>query len=128
MKLLFDTHSFIWFFEGDQRLPLRMRRLIADDGNELLLSIASLWEMAIKIRIGKLNLAQPFETVIHENVTLKDIRVYGVVVEHTFAVAKLPLHHRDLFDRMLAAQSLTDNLPLISADPLFDPYGVNRIW
>lgn len=128
MRLLLDTHSFIWFFEGDSRLPLNARQLIADEDNNLLLSIASIWEMAIKTSIGKLTLSKSFERAINEHVLLSDIDVLGITVPHTFAVARMALHHRDPFDRIIIAQSLVEAIPLISGDPAFDQYGVTRIW
>jgi PIN domain nuclease of toxin-antitoxin system len=128
MKLLLDTHSFIWFFEGDNRLPLNARQLIADENNELMLSIASIWEMAIKTSISKLTLSKSFERVINEHVLISDIGVLNITVLHTFAVAKMPLHHRDPFDRIIIAQSLVEAMPLISGDPAFDQYGVTRLW
>lgn len=99
MKLLLDTHSFIWFFGGDARLPPQMRELIADGSNDLFLSSASVWEMGIKFSIGKLGLAKPFEAMIEEQLLFNDISVLGVALPHIFTVAHLPLHHRDPFDR-----------------------------
>lgn len=128
MRLLLDTHSFIWFFEGDARLPQIARNLIEDETNVLFISIASIWEMAIKVSIGKLNLSKPFENVITEHVMMSDIDVLDISVSHTFAVARMPLHHRDPFDRVIISQSLIENLPLISGDSAFDQYGVTRLW
>lgn len=128
MKLLLDTHSFIWFFEGDSRLPLNARHMIADEDNDLALSIASIWEMAIKTSIGKLTLNKLFEQVITEHVLMSDIDVLGIAVPHTFAVAGMALHHRDPFDRIIIAQSLVEAIPVISGDSAFDQYGVTRLW
>ncbi len=102
--------------------------LIEDENNRLFISIASIWEMAIKVSIGKLNLSKPFENVITEHVMMSDIEVMGISVSHTFAVARMPLHHRDPFDRIIISQSLVENIPLISGDSEFDQYSVTRLW
>ena len=128
MKYLLDTHAFIWFVENDPRLSPTARLLIEDPTNELWLSIASVWEMAIKVNLNKLSLGMPFRQAITLRTSQNNIRILGIELEHTFQVADFPLHHRDPFDRIIAAQSLVANLPLISVDPAFDPYGVTRIW
>lgn len=128
MKLLLDTHSFIWFFEGDTRLPRTSRDLIEDENNHLCINIAGIWEMAIKVGIGKLTLAKPFENVITEHVLGNEIEVLNISIAHTFAVAKMPLRHRDPFDRLIISQSLVEGISLVSGDPKFDQYGVTRLW
>ncbi|NOT60452.1 MAG: type II toxin-antitoxin system VapC family toxin [Acidobacteria bacterium] len=128
MKYLLDTHAFIWFVENDPRLSPTARLLIEDSTNELWLSIASVWEMAIKVNLNKLSLGMPFRQAITLRTSQNNILILGIEVKHTFQVADFPLHHRDPFDRIIAAQSLTENLPLISIDAAFDPYGVQRVW
>ena len=128
MKLLLDTHSFIWFIEGNTRLSPRLRLLIADEANQVFLSTATLWEMAIKVSLGKLTLRQPFDILIPAQLHVNDITLLDITVEHTLTVAKLPLHHRDPFDRLLIAQALVEGLPIISVDNVLDQYGVIRTW
>jgi PIN domain nuclease of toxin-antitoxin system len=97
--------------------------------NERILSIACLWDIAIKIRTGKLTPLAPYdEAVIRELMTQNQIMLLDIKVSHTAVIATLPLHHRDPFDRMLIAQSLVDGIPILSADPMFDLYGVERNW
>ena len=128
MKYLLDTHTFIWFVEGDTRLSETAQALIAEPSNEISVSIASLWEMAIKVSIGKLNFSQPFDVLISSQLATNDMTILDISLNHLFVVTQLPFHHRDPFDRLLIAQSLVDNLPLIGIDGMFDSYGVNRMW
>ena len=128
MRLLLDTHACLWFVGGDERLSTRARQLIEDTGNQPLLSVASLWEMAIKISLGKLTLDPPFATFIPQHLRLNGIQLLNIEFRHTVRVAELPFHHRDPFDRLLVAQALTEDLPLLSGDPNFDAYGVARWW
>ncbi len=95
---------------------------------DILLSIASLWEIAIKVNLKKLTLPDAYETFIPKQLTLNSIEVLPVIIEHLTVVAKLPLHHRDPFDRLLIAQAIAENMEIISADPKFDSYGINRRW
>lgn len=128
MKLLLDTHSFLWFISGSSNLSGTARSLIEDSSNQLFLSVASIWEMAIKISLGKLKIGEPFENLIPEQLRLNTIAVLNIEIEHTSALIDLPFHHRDPFDRLLIAQSLVEKMPLISTDSAFDIYGVSRYW
>ena len=128
MRYLLDTHSLIWFIEGDAKLSVRARQLIDDEANELFVSVASLWEMAIKFSIGKLNLGRPFAELFPEQLVDNSIEMLGVTVDHLWAVCELPFHHRDPFDRLLIAQAVVERLPIVSADVIFDRYGVRREW
>ncbi|MGB9754353.1 type II toxin-antitoxin system VapC family toxin [Roseiflexus castenholzii] len=128
MKLLLDTHAFLWFVGGDERLSPSARALIEDMSNDAYLSIASLWEMAIKISLGRLQLAQPFETFIPHQLSLNRIRLLGITISHTAKVSTLPFHHRDPFDRLLVAQAQVEQMPLVSSDAAFDAYGLTRLW
>lgn len=128
MNLLLDTHSFIWFVEDHPSLSANARGLIAESTNTVFLSIISVWEMAIKVSLDKLHLSQPFEQFIPNQLLRNDITLHDIAISHTLRVATLPFHHRDPFDRLLIAQSLVEGIPLISADTIFDAYGVNRLW
>ncbi len=128
MRLLLDTHIFLWFVFDDAQLNVRARTLIEDPDNESLLSIASVWETCIKVGIGKLQLKKPPETFFREQLTDSGIGLLPIEIKHAAQVSALPLHHRDPFDRLLIAQSLTEGIPLVSADAALDAYGVTRLW
>lgn len=128
MKLLLDTHAFLWFVWKHARLSAAARALILDPKNTLIFSMASCWEIAVKVSVGKLTLAEPYAVFVPREIAAIRLLILPVEMAHVSAVATLPLHHRDPFDRLLVAQSLTERMPLVSADPLFDPYGVTRLW
>ncbi|MBA3872439.1 MAG: type II toxin-antitoxin system VapC family toxin [Anaerolineae bacterium] len=128
MKLLLDTHTFLWFISKSPKITLEARNQITDNPDQLFLSIVSLWEIAIKVSIGKLTLQQPFETLFPHQLRINGIKQLEVSVSHTALVSKLPFHHNDPFDRMLIAQAITENVAIISADKAFDAYGVDRLW
>jgi PIN domain nuclease of toxin-antitoxin system len=128
MKLLLDTHTFLWFIAGSHNLSQTARELIEDVANEKLVSIASLWEIAIKHSIGKLPLAAPFSALIPQQMALNGFDSLPIEIHQISLLVALPFHHRDPFDRLLIAQSLAEGIPLVSADSNFDAYGVQRFW
>lgn len=128
MKVLLDTHVFLWYFTGDPRLSQAALTIVGDVRNELFLSMASVWEIGIKSSIGKLTLPAPFATVIPQQLQQANIPVLDIKLEHVTVGCGLAFHHKDPFDRMLAAQSLNEKIPLLSVDAVFDQYGVQRIW
>jgi PIN domain nuclease of toxin-antitoxin system len=128
VRLLLDTHSFLWFIGGDLSLTPSARRLIEDPANQSLLSTASLWEMAIKLSIGKLSFNQPFKTFIPAQLSENGIELLDIKFSHLVTVAGLPFHHRDPFDRLLVAQAMEEQMSIISADPAFDVYAIRRLW
>lgn len=128
MRLLLDTHAFLWWVEGAPALPARARAAIADADNECLLSLVSAWEMAIKSGLGKLKLAMPVERYVVEQVAANGFRTLEMRLAHIGRVKSLPWHHRDPFDRLLIAQALEEDLPMVTADVAFRKYGVRRIW
>jgi PIN domain nuclease of toxin-antitoxin system len=109
-------------------LSATARTLIEDAGNEVYLSVGSLWEMGIKVSLGKLGLGQPFEILIPDQLAINSMQLLGITVAHAAQVATLPFHHRDPFDRLLIAQALVENIPIVGKDGVFDAYGVTRIW
>ena len=123
MQLLIDAHILIWFLEGNKLLPKLRRQIIANPQNDIFVSIASLWEIAIKISIGKLTLAKPLADIIKQ-ITIENIEILSIVPEHTLQVSALPFHHRDPFDRIIIAQSQVENLPTMTDDGEFGNYGV----
>jgi PIN domain nuclease of toxin-antitoxin system len=128
MRLLLDTHGLLWFIAGSSRLSQHVRDLIEGPENEKLVSIASLRELAIKLSLGKLDLDFPLDEFVSEQVLDGGFELLDIHVEHVAMVATLPFHHRDPFDRLLIAQSLADDLPILSADAAFEAYSVRRIW
>jgi PIN domain nuclease of toxin-antitoxin system len=127
MDLLLDTHAFIWFLNGDNQLPTTVKNLISDTSNRCYLSIASLWEIAIKSSLGKLELQGNF-TQIAGFLNNNDIEVLPITFEHIQRLLQLELHHRDPFDRMIIAQALAENLSLATKDEVFHEYGVPILW
>lgn len=128
MNLLLDTHAFLWFIAGSERLSAAGRQLIEDSASLPFLSAASLWEMAIKLSLGRLHLGRPFEMLIPEQMRLNGIQLLGIELEHVTPVTTLPFHHRDPFDRLLVAQAMVEQMPIVSADPAFDAYPIRRLW
>ena len=128
MRLLLDTNSFLWFINGSDRLSVNAQDLIADLNNQLVLSSASLWEIAIKVSIGKLELLLPYNQLIPEQLEENDINVLPIELSHLTKVISLPFHHRDPFDRLIIAQALTEDLPVVSSDTVFSQYVVKLIW
>jgi len=122
MKLLLDTHMFLWFIMGSALLSADTRALIEDEKNRKFISVASLWEIAIKSSIGKLSLSAPFDQLIPQQLSLNGFELLPIEVSHLAAVTTLPFHHRDPFDRVLIAQALAENMPIVSSDPAFDTY------
>jgi len=128
MQLLLDTHSFLWFIAGSKRLSDTARDLIADVNNPVFLSVASLWEIAIKNSLGKLTLSRPFEVLIPEQLKHNEIEILHIELAHLATLAKLPLHHRDPFDHLIIAQAMTEGLSLVGRDTAFGSYPVTMIW
>ncbi len=127
MKYLMDTHALIWFLEGDQRLSITAQRIICNDDADVYLSIVSLWEMAIKISLGKLELSQSLDQII-DKLPQQKITLLPIQPAHIQALLGLPFEHRDPFDRLLIGQALVEAMRLISNEALFLRYGVDRVW
>lgn len=130
MRLLLDTHTFCWYVEGDQKLSSTAQSLIQDATNEVLVSPASYWEIAIKVNLGKWILNRPYEEFIELGITQYDFSVLPIQLKHTARLIGLtfPMNHKDPFDRLLVAQAMSENIPIVSADPKLDAYGVQRLW
>jgi PIN domain nuclease of toxin-antitoxin system len=127
-RALLDTHAFLWWLMKADALSEHARLIMSEGETDLLLSAASAWEIAIKVQIGKIRLPAPAAAWIPLKMAEADIVGLPVEVGHALRVAELPPHHRDPFDRLLAAQALVEGLPLITDDPHFAPYGVDLIW
>lgn len=128
MQGLVDTHSILWYADNDQRLSAVAFAILADPANILRLSVASLWEIAIKVSVGKLQLGMPYRPFVDKLLADYDLQMLPIDLSHLTTVSALPMHHRDPFDRLIIAQALAEGLPVVSADPVFDRYGVQRIW
>jgi PIN domain nuclease of toxin-antitoxin system len=131
MRLLLDTHTFLWFINGDAQLSTTARNLIQDEANTSYISAASLWEMAIKISLGKLAIQEPFATFIPEQIQRNGFIELGIAISHTAHVSALPFplaDHRDPFDRLLIAQATVEQMAIVSRASKFDAYGVQRLW
>lgn len=126
MRQLLDTHTFIWFVTGSSRINNKVREQI--ESNDNLLSIASLWEIAIKSSIGKLDLELSIEQLVEEQIIANGIELLDITTEHIAVVANLPLHHRDPFDRLIIAQAMVEQIPVVGSDKAFDSYSVQRLW
>ncbi len=127
MNLLLDTHAFLWYLQGNPNISLETRELLDATENNLYLSIASLWEIAIKVGLGKLELEYSFQELPDVSRQL-DIRILPIAFEHTERYLALPLHHRDPFDRMLVAQAIRHSYILVSQDVMLDAYLIQRLW
>ncbi len=128
MRLLLDTHAFLWFILADPQLSTRAKSAIEDPANDVEVSPASYWEIAIKIRLGKYILSQPYQSFMESQIAGNDFRILHIEPRHTALLTTLPMHHKDPFDRLLVAQTLTEAVPIVSGDVSLDPYGVVRIW
>lgn len=129
MTYLVDTSSFLWFIYDDRRLFFAANALLEDSSNLVYLSLASVWELAIKANLGRgLKLRQPFAEFIDYQLNVNRFQLLDINIPHLKRVADLPLIHRDPFDRLLIAQSLAENIPVVTSDAAFDQYPIERIW
>lgn len=127
MKLLLDTHIFIWWADQPEKLSPAALSALQDEANELLLSVASVWEMQIKIQLGKLKLSLPLKDLVRHQQETNGITVLPVTLTHVLSLDALPFHHKDPFDRLLIAQSIEANLTLVTADAQFSAYEANLL-
>jgi len=123
LNLLLDTHILLWWLADDRRLPRRARREISEQDNSVFFSSASIWEAAIKVSLGRLEVPEN----LPDEAAAEDFEEMGVSAAHAWAAGFLPPHHQDPFDRILAAQALAQNMTMVSVDEIFDAYGVKRL-
>ncbi|MBC7796695.1 MAG: type II toxin-antitoxin system VapC family toxin [Pyrinomonadaceae bacterium] len=127
MKLLLDTHTFLWFIAGDTNLSITAQDLINDAANIKFVSTASLWETAIKVSTGKLNLSASFDDLFPTQIESNGFELLQIKISHVSFISKLPFH-RDPFDRLLIAQAIEEKMEIVSIDKVFDNYSVSRLW
>jgi PIN domain nuclease of toxin-antitoxin system len=127
MKILLDTHALLWWIRNSTRLGKQARALIRSNDTSVWVSSASIWEICIKAPIGRLELLPPFEAELNTEMERSGFRPLAITFDHAYAVSKLPLHHRDPFDRMLIAQARCENLTLLTADAAIVAYDVRTI-
>jgi PIN domain nuclease of toxin-antitoxin system len=125
-SILLDTHAFIWLSEDDQNLPNATRQTI-EDTNNVFVSIASFWEISIKLTIGKISLQSDFND-IEERFNSTRFQLLSISIKDTIQLRQLPLNHKDPFDRILIAQAMNRSIPLVSRDSEFDRYPIQRVW
>lgn len=127
MKYLLDAHTLIWFLNGDTKLPVEVKTIIEDGKNNCFVSIASLWEIAIKHSSGKLDLNMPFHE-INKLIDFSNIELLPVNFEHLLVLNNMPLHHNDPFDRIIISQSIHEQITILTKDRLFQIYPVSIFW
>ena len=128
MTLLLDTHTVLWFWWADPQPSTAATSLICDPANRKLVSPATAWEVAIKVSLKKLDIGGPYRGFFPQHMLRNNFEWLTITYQHLAMVVALPFHHKDPFDRVLAAQAMTEGIPLVSADIAFDPYGVTRVW
>lgn len=128
MNILMDTHTFIWSSISPQKLSTTAKKLIIDQNHNLFLSFASIWEMQIKIQLGKLRFDVPLSELLTIQQQVNRIQLLSIDLKHIWALESLPPHHRDPFDRMLIAQAMATKMPILSIDDAFDSYLIERLW
>lgn len=128
MRLLLDTHAFLWFVTDDPNLSAPARTTIANPSNDVLVSPASFWEIAIKVSLGKYQLSAPFETFVTQGIEGNEFEILPILPRHAAALTSLPFHHKDPFDRLIIAQALVEQIPVISGDAAFHDYAISIIW
>jgi PIN domain nuclease of toxin-antitoxin system len=126
MDILIDSQSFIWFFENNSRLPFSVK-IFMEGTNNLVVSIASFWEIAIKASLGKLVIPENIAGLM-DKALFKGFRILPIERNHLITLSTLELIHRDPFDRIIIAQAITENMPVVSSDDIFQQYPIHRIW
>lgn len=128
MNILMDTHTFIWSSIIPQKLSTTAKKLIIDQNHNLFLSFASIWEMQIKLQLGKLRFDVPLSELLTIQQQVNQIQLLSIDLKHIWALERLPPHHRDPFNRMLIAQAMATKMPILSIDDAFDSYLIERLW
>jgi PIN domain nuclease of toxin-antitoxin system len=128
VRVLLDTHAFLWWISDDRRLSNKSREIIGDGRNELFFSVASGWEISIKSGLGRLDVPEDLESFTADQLSRNAIQVLPIYLSHALHTRGLPDHHRDPFDRIIVSQAILEETPLLSADPQISRYPVEVIW
>ena len=128
MNCILDTHALLWILSDDKRLSKNAQTQFLDIKNTIYLSMASIWEISIKVSLNKLEIKSSLETFVEKHIIENDIHLLNIELEHVYPLVKLPFHHRDPFDRLIVSQAIYEKMPIISSDKNFDLYSVKRIW
>jgi PIN domain nuclease of toxin-antitoxin system len=128
VRVLVDTHALIWAVDEPARLGSTARRALEDDSNEVVISAATVWEIAFKTGLRKLTLSMPYKEWMNRAIADLGATILPITVEYADAQATLPNYHRDPFDRLLVSQAQVENIPLASNEETFDRYGISRLW
>jgi PIN domain nuclease of toxin-antitoxin system len=128
MQVLLDTQAFLWWVFADGRLSRRVSKVMANEDNDCLLCMASVWELAIKAGGGKIKLNEPIAQFIPSELRANGFSLLDIRLAHVFVIEQLPQHHRDPFDRLIVAQAIVEDLPVVSVDSALDSYEIERIW
>ncbi len=128
MRLLLDTHAFLWFVLNDQRLSQSARNLISNANNDIEISPASYWEIAIKISLDNYSLSEPLDVFLERQLVINQFRLLHIEPKHVKPLTSLAFHHRDPFDRLIISQAIVEQIPVVSADTAFDRYPIQRLW
>ena len=128
MKFLLDTHTLIWFLQDDPKLSSVASQLIENPENEIFVSMVTLWEIAIKVSLGKLVLSTTFDQLFPQHLIINNFKILPIEIAHFKQVMLLPFHHGDPFDRLLIAQGMVEQLTIVGQDKIFDTYKAKRLW
>ena len=128
MNVLLDSHAVIWFSQNSPKLSTQAITIFEDPSNTLYCSLVSVWEMQIKVQLGKLKLDMNLSDMINDQMQTNDIRILPITLSHIWTLDNLDHHHKDPFDRLLIAQAIAENLTILSVDSVFDNYPVKRLW
>ena len=128
MSYLLDTHTFLWCVTEDSRVSEKAKQIFLNKEVELFISVVSIWEMAIKVSIGRLQIVKPYDVFIKEQISSNSLIILPIRPEHTVQVVRLEFHHRDPFDRLLISQAKYEAMPILGSDKAFDLYDVERVW
>jgi len=128
VNYLLDTHAFLWWIGGDARFSAPARRILEDPKHTIFFSVASIWEIVLKFKLGKLRLPEPLNDYLLRQIQNNRIELLTIHANHVFGMLPLPMHHRDPFDRLLIAQAQTEDMVLVSNDPQLTSYAVRVLW
>jgi PIN domain nuclease of toxin-antitoxin system len=128
MEYLLDTHTLLWIITDDNQLSNKVKKLFLDEENEIFLSIASLWEIAIKVSLNRLELGQSLTDFYYKHVIGNKIKLLDLKVEHLAVLETLEFHHKDPFDRLIVCQSIVEKIPVLSSDKVLSKYPIKRVW